>query len=144
FLEQPPGQPQLNLLRMAREGLAAELPLSIRRAKRNDSAVRRENVTVRDRDRDRLIHLEIVPVRGSVDAKRHFLIVFEEATTKKPEPPSRKRKPHREPGEVVRLRQELVATKEYLHSVVTQNLETSEELGITNEELQSANEELQS
>ena len=29
FLEQPPGQPQLNLLRMAREGLAAELPLAV-------------------------------------------------------------------------------------------------------------------
>ncbi|HEY5943889.1 MAG TPA: chemotaxis protein CheB [Kofleriaceae bacterium] len=145
FLEAPPGQPQQNLLRMARDGLAGELPLALQRAQRTDSPVRRENVIVRDGNHDRPIHLEVVPVRGTADGKRHFLVVFEEAATK-PEPSRRKGKgkARREPGELVRLRQELAATKEYLHSVVTQHLATSEDLGITNEELQSANEELQS
>jgi two-component system, chemotaxis family, CheB/CheR fusion protein len=143
FLEAPPGQPQQNLLRMARDGLAGELPLALQRAQRSDSPVRRENIVLRDGNRDRRIHLEVVPVRGTVDGKRHFLVVFEEPATK-PEPARRTSKSRREPGEVVRLRQELAATKEYLHSVVTQHLSTSEDLGITNEELQSANEELQS
>ena len=143
YLEPPPGQPQLNLLRMAREGLAAELPLAIQRAQRTGAPVRRENVIVRERNHERRIHVEVVPVRGPVDAKRHLLVVFEDAT-----PPvastARKGKPRREPDELVHARQELAATKEYLHSIVSEHLATSEELGITNEELQSANEELQS
>ena len=44
----------------------------------------------------------------------------------------------------MRVRQELDATKEYLHSVSRSTSPTSEELGVTNEELQSTNEELQS
>jgi two-component system CheB/CheR fusion protein len=143
YLEPPSGQPQLNLLRMAREGLAAELPLAIQRAQRTGAPVRQENVIVRDRGHDRPIHLEVVPVRGTVDAKRHLLVVFEDVTV--PVATSaRKTKRRREPDELVHARQELAATKEYLHSIVSQHLATSEELGITNEELQSANEELQS
>ena len=145
YLESPPGQPQLNLLRMARGGLAPELPLAIQRARRADAAVRTRDITVRDHGRDHRFNLEVVPLRGTIEAKRYFLVVFEpvianaqpqKRATRKPQP--------RQSGELARLRHELDSTKEYLLSVVTQHVATSEELGITNEELQSANEELQS
>ncbi len=142
YLEQPSGQPQLNLLRLARDGLAAELPIAIQRAQRSGAPVRRENIIVRDRNQDRRVHLEVVPLRATSDAQ-HLLVVFEDAP-----PPVRasgravRSKP--EPAGITRVRQELAATKEYLHSVVTQHLATTEDLGIANEELQSTNEELQS
>jgi two-component system CheB/CheR fusion protein len=145
FLEPPPGQPQVNLLRMAREGLAEQLPPVIQRARRGAAPVRQDNIVVRDHGRDHRFHLEVVPLRGAAAAKRHFLIVFEPVATPDPRPRRTNGKPGvRDRGKLLRVTQELDATKQYLHSVVTQQLATTEELGITNEELQSANEELQS
>jgi two-component system CheB/CheR fusion protein len=146
YLEAAPGQPQLNVLKMAREGLASELPLAIQRARQSDGPVRQADVIVHERGQEQTIHLEIVPLRGEASAKRHFLVVFEPAVIR-PAPSTR-----RAPGklrlhdrrELDRVRQELDATKQYLNSIVAQHLATSEELGITNEELQSTNEELQS
>jgi two-component system CheB/CheR fusion protein len=146
YLEAAPGPPQLNVLKMAREGLASELPLAIQRARRSDAPVRQDNIIVHEGGQERRFHLEVVPLRGAASAKRYFLVVFEPAATRPT--PSTRRAPGklrvRERGELERLRQELDATKEYLSSVVTQHLATSEELGIANEELQSTNEELQS
>ena len=144
YLEPPPGQPQLNLLRMARDGLAAELPLALQRARRTDETVRKEGVVVREHRREHRLDLEVIPVRGPTEGKRHFLVVFEPLPDRASAPKTAKGKAA--PGRTVieRLRHELAATKEYLHSVVTQHLATSEELGVANEELQSTNEELQS
>ncbi len=150
YLEPPPGQPQLNLLRMARDGLATELPLALRRAQRLDATVRKEDIVVRDHRRDHTFHLEVVPVRGASDAKPYFLVVFEAAplvaatARRTSTSTSTSKDTTKRSTEVARLRQELAATKEYLRSVVTQHLLTSEELGVANEELQSTNEELQS
>ncbi|HEV7554131.1 MAG TPA: ATP-binding protein, partial [Kofleriaceae bacterium] len=146
YLEAPPGQPQLSLLRMAREGLASELPLAIERARRADAAVRQPNVVVRERGHEHVFNLEVIPLPGAIEARGYFLIVFEEVTAAMlpARRTGKKAARPREQGELLRARQELAATKEYLHSVVTQHLATSEELGITNEELQSSNEELQS
>jgi two-component system CheB/CheR fusion protein len=147
YLEAPPGQPQLNVLKMARDGLASQLPLAIQRARQSAAPVRQDNVVVHERgQQQQRFHLEVVPLRAATAAKRHLLVVFEPATTAPPA--SSRRGPGklrlRERGELERVRQELDATKEYLNSVTAQHLATSEELGITNEELQSANEELQS
>ncbi|MBA3461540.1 MAG: PAS domain-containing protein [Deltaproteobacteria bacterium] len=145
YLEPPPGQPQLNVVRMARSGLAAELPLALQLAQRTNALVRREDVIVREGRREHRLNLEVVPVRGPTEDKRHYLIVFEPA----PDAPvtARRKKgapPPKDVAEVQRLRHELAVTKENLMAVVTQNLATSEELGLINEELQSTNEELQS
>jgi two-component system CheB/CheR fusion protein len=141
YLEAPPGQPQLNVCKMARKGLASELALAVQRARRSDAPVRRDNVVVHERGEEHRFHLEVVPLHSAASAKRHFLVVFEPTVTRSRLPARRAAGKRREPE---RLRQELDATKEYLHSIVTQQLATSEELSITNEELQSTNEELQS
>jgi len=49
YLEPPPGHPQLGLVRMAREGLASELPLVIQRARRGDGPTLIEARTWRQR-----------------------------------------------------------------------------------------------
>ena len=144
YLEQPPGQPQVNVLKMARDGLASELALAIQRARRSDGAVRRDNVVVRDDGGDHRFHLEVVPLRRGVATKRYFLVVFEPAATRAAVPRRTAGKVPRAHEQLVRVSQELDATKEYLQSVVAQHLATTEDLGIANEELQSANEELQS
>ena len=77
YLEAAPGQPQLNVLKMAREGLASQLPLAIQRARQSDAAVRQGDVIVHERGHEQRIHLEVVPLRGEASARRHFLVVFE-------------------------------------------------------------------
>ncbi len=142
YLEPPPGHPEHNLLRMARPGLASELPLAVQSARRDDLPVRRANLAIGDHRFD----LEVVPLRATDHAARHFLILFEAVVaplaaklTNGAAAPS-----ILDDRELERLRQELSATKEYLHVVVTQHLATTEDLGVANEELQSTNEELQS
>jgi two-component system CheB/CheR fusion protein len=146
YLEAAPGQPQLNVLKMARDGLASALPLAVQRARQSNAPVRQDDIVVHDHGQDQRFHLEVVPLRSGAPAKRHFLVMFEPAATRPT--PSPRRAPGRlrlqEREELERLRQELDATKEYLSSVAAQHLAMSEELSITNEELQSANEELQS
>ncbi|MEO7735729.1 MAG: chemotaxis protein CheB, partial [Kofleriaceae bacterium] len=144
YLEPAPGQPQLNVLRMAREGLASDLRLAIQRAQRTDAPVHQGNIAITEDNRTRSIDLEVLPLRGATETQRNFLIVFTESAPAASSKPARRGKPPNERSETVRLRQELAATREYLHSVVVQHLATSEELGVTNEELQSTNEELQS
>jgi two-component system CheB/CheR fusion protein len=143
YLEPPTGQPQLSVLRMARGDLATELPLALQRAHRTGLAVRKENIRIRDRRHEHCVHLEIVPIRGA-DHEPQFLVMFEPQPERvAPKKPARKGR-ERDAGELERLRHELASTKEYMHSVLTQHLATTEELGLTNEELQSTNEELQS
>lgn len=144
YLEPAPGHPELNVVRMAREELASDLRLLIQRAQRSDAAARKEHIAITDGKVQRHVHLEVVPVRGAAKETPFFLVVFEEAEMIAALPPAKRGKLRPERNETVRLRQELAATKEYLHSVVAQHHATSEELGVTNEELQSSNEELQS
>jgi two-component system CheB/CheR fusion protein len=142
YLEAPPGQPQLNLLRMARDGLASVLPLAINKARRNDAPVRHEHLVVRDHGQAHAFNLEVVPLRNS-DAKRHFLVLFEPAVPTARRTPAAGKPARADRGELNRVREELAGAREYLRTVTAQHLATSEELGVANEELQSTNEEAQ-
>lgn len=152
YLEPPPGQPQANLLRMAREGLAAHLHEAIERARAQSATVRKEDLRVRVGPETRVVHLEVVPLAAVPDsAERYFLVLFEEApahATRLERDPVRLVEPQQPMAEVAaesdRLEAELVATKDYLQSIVSEHQTTVDELAATNEELVAANEELQS
>jgi two-component system, chemotaxis family, CheB/CheR fusion protein len=127
---------------MARGALGPELALALRTAQQTDRPVRKEDLVLRERNADHALHLEVVPVRG-VDSRRRYLVVFEPAQLPTPQR-KRTRAKGTDTSELERTRQELFATKEYLHAAVSQHLAANEELGIASEELQSFNEELQS
>jgi len=154
FLEPPPGQPQVNILKMAREGLVSRLREALDTAKAQSVAVREEGVRIAEGAQARTIDLEVVPLAGLIGTAEHyFLVLFEEPGDREraragPAPPSpTEHVPvarSRADEEVVRLRTELVATREYLQAISGEHQDTTEELGATNEELIAANEELQS
>ena len=142
FLEPTPGQPHHNLVKLVRPGLGPEVRAALQRARREDTAVRREHILVRDEGRARRVNIEVIPLPGVAAQDRHCIVVFEEATAD--EPPSsaarskgRVRATAAERNELVQLRQELTATKEYLSATLAQHTTTNEELGVANEELQS-------
>jgi two-component system CheB/CheR fusion protein len=149
FLESPPGQPQANLLRMAREGLVAQLREALEKARSEHVSVRRPGVRIDEGTRVRLVDLEVVPLPVSADgAERYYLVLFNEAASPPEQPPLCAPAAEQSTAALSelarRLRAELSATKDYLQVVIGEHQEASLELSTLNEELQSANEELQS
>jgi len=151
YLEPAPGQASFNLLKMAREGLLMELRLAINKARKQDTPVRRENLSIKQDGKATQLTLQVIPVIGPAQ-ERNYLVLFERV------PPSMEpRTPGRAAVSVTlrsqrmaierqseSLRQELTATKEFLQSVIQEREGANEELQSANEELQSSNEELQS
>ena len=148
FLEPPPGHPQTSILRMARGGLVGRLHEAIEEAKARSATVRRERVRVDGEGGSRVIDLEVVPLTGLAQSKRHFLVLFEAAA---PGPadgraplasaaPPERGSPHEE---LARIESELAATRDYLHLTLAEHEDATEELAAANEEMVAANEELQ-
>jgi len=143
YLELSPGEPTQNLLKLAREGLIAGLGKAIRTARRTNAVAEEAGFRIEDSGVLHDVTIKVTPFRGSPSSEeRYFLIKFEE-----PPPqgrPKAKRKPAKQGGgDSARLHRELVATKEYLQSIVEDNASTLEELRAANEEAQAGNEELE-
>ncbi|MGH7582403.1 MAG: PAS domain-containing protein, partial [Gemmatimonadales bacterium] len=142
------GRASFNLLKMLREGLLAPVRSAVTRARKSHEPVRETGLRVGIGDDHRDVDVEVIPVDGGPDSGHCLLVLFE--------PPARTQ-PRRgakgaaarttraaEQAEGVRLGKELVATKEYLQSVIDQYEGSHDDLQAANEELQSTNEELQS
>ncbi len=151
FLEPAPGIASLSLLKMARDGLAADVTQLVQRAWAEGGPVRKEGIRIGDDGGVSWVDLEVAPFESPSLAGRHYVVVFRERGA---------------PIEVARvaadgavadedplsgqLREELAASRAYVSSVIEQHAvtnqalaESNEELHATNEELQSANEELE-
>ncbi len=141
YLELAEGEANLNIVRMAREGLGIDLTTAIRKAAAQKKAIRYEGIRVKTNDHDQTINLTVTPVPKESGLSDAVLVAFEEAAPA----PARPREPDQENTQrAEELERELRSTKEYLQTTI-EELETSnEELKSTNEELQSSNEELQS
>jgi two-component system CheB/CheR fusion protein len=145
YLEPAAGQPRLNVLDMAREGLQLELASALRQASLHDTEVVREGVRVRTNGDFTFINLSVVRLTEPDPLRGLMFITFRPRPTpaEGPRPRGRNLK-ERESTRVEELERELQCTKESLQTTI-EELETSnEELKSTNEELQSTNEELQS
>jgi two-component system, chemotaxis family, CheB/CheR fusion protein len=153
YLEPAPGQPQHDLLKMARKGLAAELRIAIALARKENTTVRRSGVQVEHDGSTRVCDVVVVPVASGPDSRENvYAVLFEEPKPPetRPEKPRAARvraasAPH---GDATRqvgmLEDELKTTKEYLQSIIEEHEQTGEELSATNEELAASNEELMS
>ncbi len=151
YLEHPPGSPDLNLYNMVREGLLPELRNAFTKAKREDIPFRKEQIRFKEHGDYKKINLEVIPLKSPLTKERFFLVIFEEffpysgpaeAKASKPKDVSKKKDAGRH--EVVRLKQELDATKDYLQTIIEDQQAVNEEIKSANEEIQSSNEELQS
>jgi two-component system CheB/CheR fusion protein len=143
YLELSPGEPTQNLLKLAREGLIAGLGKAIRTARQRNDVAREVGFRIEDGGQLKDVAIKVIPFRSSSPPEeRYFMVLFEEA-----EPNGGPRAVHKAPAQdkvgSERLRRELVATKEYLQSIVEDNASTLEELRAANEEAQAGNEELE-
>jgi two-component system, chemotaxis family, CheB/CheR fusion protein len=146
FLEPPSGQPTTNLLRMAKEGLQAELRSALAEAKASRAEVVRDKLRVVDAGKPIEFALRILPVTPPQTADMHLLVLFEPARATGPTGfmqaaiDSGSATDH----DVARLRQELESNREYLQAIIDTHESSDQELRAAHEELLSSNEELQS
>jgi two-component system CheB/CheR fusion protein len=144
YLEPAPGMASLDLMRMLREGLLADVRAAFREAKLGNLSVTKENLIVREEDRLRQVRVEIIPFKVAPSGVRFFLVLFEDVPGTRQEAPPKAASPDGADEQVSRLEQELSAVREYLQAVIEEHETTNEELKLANEEILSANEELQS
>jgi len=143
YLELSPGEPSQNLVKLAREGLIAGIGKAIRTARETNAVAKEDGFRIEDGGQLRDVAIEVIPFRGAPSPReRYFLVLFEDVQPKRD--PSVAHEPAiEEHGGSDRLRRELVATKQYLQSIVEVNASTLEELRAANEEAQAGNEELE-
>jgi two-component system CheB/CheR fusion protein len=145
YLEPAPGMANLDLLRMLREGLLADVRATIMQAKAENGAVAREGLAVSDNGKTRTVKLEVIPFKVPPAGSRFFLVLFQDQSTAAAPPATPAHAPPSATEQmVVQLQQETTALREYLQSVIEDRESTNEELKSANEEILSANEELQS
>ncbi|TMI36420.1 ATPase, partial [Candidatus Bathyarchaeota archaeon] len=149
FLEPAPGKASLNILKMARQGLMTDLRLALDKAKKSGETVRRDAIEIRSDGKYLDVNLEVVPLKTHTGYPC-FLVAFEEALPNPAPSVSRGRVRGEKSGKerrtedlkIVRLQQELSATKDYLQSIIEDKEAANEELKAANEELQNRNLEL--
>jgi two-component system CheB/CheR fusion protein len=150
YLEHSHGQASLQLLKMAREGLALELRAAVAKAIKQDVRVRQRGVQFEEDGQTVECNIEVVPFSPPPATDRFYLVVFEPCARAGHSPASKSRLKKRssaesvEGAELARLRQDLTATRESLHDIIGQLEATNDELRSANEDIMSSNEELQS
>jgi len=155
YIEPAQGSASLNLMKMARTDLLMELRTAVRQALKQGSRVRRENVRLKINNDERRVHLQVIPLKGPHSGEYSLLVLFEESDSNfKPIAAAGLNQLIAETGtnkavddkdqRIRELEQELLATREYLQTIIEDQETTNEELQSANEEIQSANEELQS
>ena len=117
YLELSPGEPTQNLLKMAREGLIAGLGKAIRTARQRNAAAKEDGFRIEDGGELKDVTINVIPFTGSSSSEeRYFLVLFEEPGRRRPKATRKPADPDTRGS--ARLRRELIATKEYLQSVV--------------------------
>ena len=145
FLEPAAGQPRLNILDMAREGLQLELASALRQVVAQGGELTREDIRIKEHGD--FLHLDLGVSRIlEPESLRGLLLV-----TFRPRPApadAAKSKANKrgtpDSGRIEELERELQCTKESLQITIEELETANEELKSANEELQSTNEELQS
>ncbi|MBI5651074.1 MAG: PAS domain-containing protein [Chloroflexi bacterium] len=151
YLEPAPGDPGMNILQMAREGLRRELATALHKAVAHKEPVRYAGLSVKTNGDFTTINLIVRPVMASPAGEflsDLFLVILEEAPPALDNVETDATQAHTPAEEidtrVGRLEQELRAKDEYLQTTLEEMETANEELKSTNEEMQSINEELQS
>lgn len=139
YLEPAPGTATLDLFRMLREGLLAEVRAAIGEARAQDAVVSRMALHADGEP----VRVEVIPFKVPGVEVRFFLVLFDHSQREPPTTPAMPDRPVSD-GQVAHLQQELTAVRHYVQSVIEERESTTEELKAANEEILSANEELQS
>ena len=146
YLRPAPGQPTLNAIEMARDGLQLELRNAFSRVAQGAPIESRE-VSVKSAGEFLGVSFDLHPLRDPNSNADLLLISFHDAAVSAVVKPGRGKKSPPTNGELRRieeLERELSNAKDNLQATLEEEQAANEELKSSNEEMQSTNEELQS
>jgi two-component system CheB/CheR fusion protein len=149
YLQQSPGKPSHNLLKMAKEGLAFELRNILHKAKKQKAPVIKENIPVDINGVLQHISIEALLLPDTIEP--HYLVLFHDkqidngllAAGGKKTTAGKTKKDERD-IRIQQLEKELAQSREDMRSITEDQEAANEELQSANEELLSSSEELQS
>jgi two-component system, chemotaxis family, CheB/CheR fusion protein len=146
FLEPAAGDPSLNVLKMAREGLLYGLRSVLNDVRKGEKSIRKDGLRVRSNGGWLEIDVEALPLTSA--QKPHYLVLFHQRAIdrrqRSPDRAERRGKLPRHRESLAQLERELQTSRDYLQSIIQELEAANEELQSANEEILSANEELQS
>ena len=144
YLEQAPGKPTHNLLKMARTGLAFELRNVIQKARKLKAGVISENIPVQIGGVQQIVSIEAVPLPEQIDP--YYLVIFREVlqSIRGVMADADKDMPDDKELLIMQMERELAQVREDMRSITEDQEAANEELQSANEELLSSSEELQS
>jgi len=140
YLEPSPGKASLNLLKMAKPGLAFELRNAVHKSRKALTLIRKSGIEIKIKGHIQLVDVEVLPLKFNSD-EQLFLVVFEEAVQSIP---AETKSSLTRDKMISQLEHELEASKEDMRSMLEEQEAQVEELQSANEEIVSSNEELQS
>ncbi len=140
FLEPSPGKASLNLVKMARAGLAFELRSAIHKVNKSGQPVHKSGLEIKHNNSLHYISIKVLPLQAAGEEKL-FFIVFEELPN---HTGVNVKTVYSKEKLVKQLQEELGNLREDMRSIVEEQEASNEELQSANEEIVSSNEELQS
>ncbi len=151
YLQLAPGKASLNLLKIVREALLAELRTAICQAQQQNTAVKKEGISMGANSSPNTVNVDVIPFNPSTGEEFYFLILFEAIAPEEGSPIPPETDPEDAQQEIVRLKQALatmtreqITTQEYLQTLIQEQEDVNQNLKVANEEILSSNEELQS
>jgi two-component system, chemotaxis family, CheB/CheR fusion protein len=149
YLQQSPGKPSHNLLKMAKAGLAFELRNILHKTKKEKIAVIKENIPVDVAGVLRNISIEALLLPDTIEP--HYLVLFHDkqplAISHEPLAKGKAKANSQQltaESRIAQLEKELTQAREDMRSITEDQEAANEELQSANEELLSSSEELQS
>ena len=147
WLTLPPGKPTLNLMKMAKQGLAFELRNILMLAKNKGNAVKKEGIAIDVNGRQQYVTIEALPVPDLIEP--HFIVLFHNTVSYtnfgETDLNGKGDKENRDPLliRIDQLDKELAQNREDMRAITEDQQASNEELQSANEELLSGSEELQ-
>ena len=144
FLEQLPGKPSHNLLKMARQGLGFELRNLLHKAKKElnpGQSIKKENISLQTEEFLQSITIEIILLPNTVEP--YYLVLFHDKNQIVKKISSKSKKDDKDML-IQQLEKELAQVHEDMRTITEDQEAVNEELQSDNEELLSTGEELQS
>ena len=144
YLEPSSGETNAHLLRMAREGLKAELATAIHAAAASKESITRPGIRVKTNGDYQFIDLTIRPVDWEGYPPGLMMVVLEERGGPSDKSQRRGRSQASDGDQVEVLERALKEKDDYLSSIISELEDANQDLKSVNEELMSSNEEMQS
>ncbi|MDB5257447.1 MAG: domain S-box protein [Chitinophagaceae bacterium] len=147
WLESPSGKPSLNVLKMAKTGLAIDLRSALLKVKTSLQPFVKEGISVKVQKHTTLVTIEVIPLLHTINP--YFLILFTNTELITPLSSGKQTidgqieiNPHE--IRAMQLEKELSQTRDDMRSITEDQEAGNEELLSANEELVSGSEELRS